>query len=86
MPFVNGKGDVLGLTFLHGEANKCPLIDRPGWAPPADYVRGSVQYWKEVFEIFPEEREVFVDLSRKARRRYRRLDRPVPLFIGEDVP
>lgn len=84
MPFVNGKRELLGLTYIHGEARKCPLIDRPGNAPPADYVRGSLQYWKEVFEIFPDELEVFVDLSKKARRRYRRLGRPVPLFTVEE--
>jgi len=83
MPLVNGKGKVLGMTFIHGEASKCPLIDRPGWTPPTDYVRGSIAYWEEVFEIFPDEQAVFVDLSRKARRRYRRLGRPVPLFTGE---
>lgn len=83
MPFVKPKGEVLGMTFLHGEAQKCPLIDRPGWAPPADYVRGSIQYWTEVFEVFPDERAVLVDLSRKARRRYRRLGLPVPLFTGQ---
>lgn len=84
MPVVNGKGEVLGLTFIHGEAKKCPLIDRKGWTPPADYIKGSMQYWKEVFEIFPEELEVFTDLCRKARRRYRRLGRALPLFTGDD--
>ncbi len=83
MPVVTGKGAVLGLTFLHGESNKCPLIERPGWAPPADYVRGSLRYWAEVFRIFPDEKPIFVNLSRKARLRYRRLGRPLPLFTGK---
>lgn len=84
MPFINGRGEVLGMTFIHGEAKKCPLVDRPGWAPPSDYIKGSLRYWKEVFEVFPEERQVIIDLCKNVRRRYRRLGRPVPLFTGED--
>ncbi len=84
MPYVDYRRNILGLTFIHGEASKCPLIDRPDWAPPADYVKNSLRYWREVFEIFPDELEVFVDLSKKARRRYRRMGSPLPIFTGDD--
>jgi hypothetical protein len=71
-PYVNRQGDVEGLMYAEGDKDTCPLIGRPARLYNPKYIANSIRFWSELFEIYPEEKEMYIRESRKRRRRTER--------------
>jgi hypothetical protein len=48
------------------------LIGRPARLYNPKYIANSIRFWSELFEIYPEEKEMYIRESRKRRRRTER--------------
>ncbi len=79
-PYVNNKGEVLGLSLVDGADNQCPLTKKPKKTFNPQYIANSIQYWKELFTVYPEEEELYIDETKKRERRARRQGRKVRIF------
>lgn len=79
-PHCDTRGNVLGITYIYSKEHTCPLIDRKNWRVNPTYVRNSIKYWEQIFELFPEEQELYVSESKKIRRQFKRKARKLPLF------
>ena len=79
-PHCDTKGHVLGLAYNYTPQIPCPLRRRRTNIYNPDYLRAAIRFWTELLDIFPEEKALYIDESKKLRRRFRRLGRRVPLF------
>jgi hypothetical protein len=79
-PHLDEEGRLLGLTFTYAADHPCPLItkSRPRFNPA--YLRNALRVWERLLQLYPEERELYIDESRRLRRRFRRRGKRVPLF------
>jgi len=84
-PHVDGRGEILGLTYIHRREIPCPLYGRRRLAVNPAYVRNAIVYWREVFALYPDERELYIGESRNCRRRHRRRAERVPLFVSPEA-
>jgi hypothetical protein len=84
-PHLDRQGKVLGLTFNYEMADRCPLIGRPESTFNPKYIRNSIQFWKELLPLIPEEQQLYIDESARLRRRFRRKGRRVAVFTGDFV-
>jgi hypothetical protein len=82
-PHCDTKGNILGMAFIYANDHHCPLIDRQGVRYNPQYIANSIAYWEEIFDLFPEEKELYTFESRRVRRRFKRKGRAVPLFTPE---
>ncbi len=79
-PHLASDGSMLGMTYIFGSDQHCPLIGTTTYRYNPDYLSRSMEYWEEVFKVFPEEREHYIQESKKVRRAMKRKKRQVPLF------
>jgi hypothetical protein len=79
-PYVNKKGEVLGLTQIDGDASDCPLTRKPKNAFNPLYISNSIKFWKELFELYPEEEELYINETKKRERRAKRKGKKLRIF------
>lgn len=85
-PHLDERGEMLGLTFNYSPDHPCPLIGNPGARFNRAYIRNAVRVWRRLLELFPRERELYIEESRRLRRRLGRKGLSVPLFGGAKRP
>lgn len=79
-PFVNADGKVIGIVFQYEKKEKCPLIGMPESVFNPRYIRNSIIFWQEIIDIIPEEKDLFIDESRKRIRRAKRNGGRIVIF------
>ncbi|MBD3317643.1 MAG: hypothetical protein GF344_17790 [Chitinivibrionales bacterium] len=79
-PHLDGRGELLGLTFNYSPDHRCPLVKKPKVRFRREYIRNAVKVWRRLLELYPEERAIFIDESRRVRRTFKRKGMEVPLF------
>ena len=79
-PHCDSKGKILGLAYNYTPEIPCPLRRRRKNVYNPDYLHRAIRFWKEIFDIFPEEKALYIEESKTLRRRYKHLGRRVPLF------
>lgn len=87
-PHLDTHGAIVGMTYIYGSNQHCPLIGTLDYAFNPEYMARSIQYWNEVFEVFPDEREHYIAESQRIRRMMKRKGSPVPVFgkVGAERP
>ncbi len=82
-PYVTKKGEVLGLVPVDGELSECPLIKKPKRYFNAEYIQNSIQFWQELFALYPEEEELYINETKNYERRAKRKGIKIKLFAAE---
>lgn len=82
-PHINKYGEVVGLSYLNSREIKCSLIDKPKKTYNSKYISNSIKFWNELFKHYPEEREVYMDESRKRERKAKKAGKRFKLFKDE---
>ncbi|MDO8283210.1 MAG: TIGR04282 family arsenosugar biosynthesis glycosyltransferase [Thermodesulfovibrionia bacterium] len=82
-PHIKKDGEIAGLSYLNGSDINCSLIGKPKKTYNPKYISNSIKFWKELFEHYPEEREVYMDESRKRERKAKRTGKRFKLFKDE---
>ena len=72
-PYLDKDGEIVGLAYADARQIDCPLIGKPMKIFNPDYVRNVIKFWEEMFKYYPEEKETYIDESRKRDRRIKRL-------------
>ena len=72
-PYLDKDGEIVGLAYADARQVDCPLIGKPMKIFNPDYVRNVIKFWEEMFKYYPEEKETYIDESRKRDRRIKRL-------------
>jgi hypothetical protein len=79
-PHVNKDGEIMGLAFVNVSKSECPLIGRAPKIFNPVYITNSITFWRELFELYPEEQELYIGESRKRERRAKRQGKKVRLL------
>ena len=74
-PYLNKDGDVEGLAYADARQVNCPLIGKPMTIFDPVFIENAITFWEEMFECYPEEKEMYMDESRKRDRRIQNLKR-----------
>ncbi len=83
-PHVGRDGMVAGLVYKDEGDEDCPLMKKsPGIYNPV-YIANSIKFWQELFDLYEEEKELYMSESRKRERRVRRNGRRVRVFTAGD--
>ena len=77
---MDKEGEIQGLTFADVSKADCPLIGKPEKVFNPDYLSNSITFWRELFELYPEEQELYMGESRKRERRAKRQGKRIILF------
>ncbi|GBE40509.1 hypothetical protein BMS3Bbin09_00391 [bacterium BMS3Bbin09] len=72
-PYLDKDGGIMGLAYSDTNGIDCPLIGKPMKIFNPVYVRNVIKFWEEMFEYYPEEKETYMEESRKRDRRIKRL-------------
>lgn len=80
LPYFNKKEELDGLTYCFTEENRCPLVGRNDLKLNPEYVKNSCSFWKELLEIFPEDRELYIEESKELRERFIKQGKKLPIF------
>lgn len=71
-PHVDRDGKILGLVFIHEGSKDCPLVRKPFKIYNPDYIANAIQFWQELTDLLPDEKELYKGESRKRERRAKR--------------
>lgn len=71
-PHVDRDGKVLGLVFIDEGSEECPLVRKPLRIYNPLYITNAIQFWQELIELIPDEKELYTSESRKRERRAKR--------------
>ncbi len=82
-PHVGKDGSIQGLSYVNGKHLECSLLDRPKKIYNPEYIANSIKFWEELFESYPEERDMYMEESRKRERRSKRSGKKYKLFKDE---
>jgi hypothetical protein len=74
-PHVTKDGKVVGLAYADARDVNCPLIGRPQKIFNPLFIRNSIKFWEEIFELYPEEKEMYIEESKKRERKLNRIRR-----------
>ena len=64
-PYVSREGNITGLMFVEGDKDTCPFLGKPQQTFNPAYIVNYVKFWTEMFELYPEEKEMYMKESRK---------------------
>jgi hypothetical protein len=82
-PYVDRSGRVLGLVYKNDENDGCPLVGKPGSIYNPVYITNSILFWQELLDMFPEEKELYMEESQKHRRMAKRKRRKLRIITRE---
>jgi hypothetical protein len=71
-PHLDRDGKVLGLVFIEEGSDECPLVRKPLRIYNPLYITNAIQFWQELIELIPDEKELYTSESRKRERRAKR--------------
>jgi hypothetical protein len=71
-PHLDEEGRVVGLVYQEERSDRCPLVGKPRSLYNDRYIRNSIIFWSELLDRLPDEKEMYLEESRKLRRRCRR--------------
>lgn len=80
LPYFNKNGELEGLTYNFFEKGKCPLVGRSDIELNPEYIKNSCIFWEELLEIFPEDRELYIDESADRRKQFAEAEKEMPIF------
>ena len=80
-PHLDRQGRIVGLAYQRERDKNCPLTSRSPGIIKRAYIANSIKFWREMFELFPEERELYQRESRKRVRRAKRSEQRIPVFL-----
>jgi hypothetical protein len=79
-PQLNKEGEVLGLVYVNSGAENCSLIGQPKKIYNPKYISNSIKFWQELLELYPPEKELYIDESKKRARRLKRQGKKLEIF------
>jgi hypothetical protein len=79
-PHVNKDGEIVGLTFVNTDKDDCPLVGKSKKVFNPVYISNCITFWRELFELYPEEEELYIDESSKRERRAKRNGTRIPIL------
>ena len=79
-PQVCECGSVLGLVYIDSGSDNCELIGKPQKIYNPQYIVNSITFWKELFARYPDERDLYIDESKKRLRRLKRQGKKLKIF------
>jgi hypothetical protein len=79
-PQVDKQGKVLGLVYINSGSENCSLIGQPQKIYNPKYIANSIKFWQELLDLYPPEKELYIDESRKRERRYKRKGKKLKIF------
>ena len=79
-PQLNKEGEVLGLVYVNSGTENCLLIGQPKKVYNPRYISNSIKFWKELLDLYPPEKELYIDESRKRVRRLKRQGKKLQIF------
>jgi rSAM/selenodomain-associated transferase 1 len=82
-PHISKDGMVLGLSYVNNKDVECRLIDMPKGTYNPEYISNSIKFWEWLFQYYPEEKEMYMDESRKRERRSKRSGKKFKIFKDE---
>jgi hypothetical protein len=89
-PYIDEDGEFVGITYMYRAGKDCPLIDNDAIKVNKAYVRQAMDVWATVFDLYPQELELYHDESRKLQRKFRKLNRVIKVFAvkgaGAPIP
>lgn len=83
-PHLNKKGEIMGISYVNGRDVKCSLLGKPKKIYNSDYISNSIKFWDELFAHYPEEKETYMEESRKRERKAKRTGKRFKLFKDEN--
>jgi hypothetical protein len=82
-PHVSKSGEVLGLVYTQNGDDNCPLMKKTRKIYNPQYISNSIIFWQELFDSYPEEKELYIHESRKRERRSKRKGERFRVFRTE---
>lgn len=74
-PHVAKDGEVVGLAYAEARDINCALIGKPINIFNPVYIQNVIRFWQEMFALYPEEKEMYINESKKRERRIKKLRR-----------
>jgi hypothetical protein len=81
-PYFETANKFAGLTYIYRAQNECPLINHPTIKINPHYVDQAIDVWTEIFIAFPQEIDLYVNVSRGLRRSMNRSGKKIAVFRG----
>jgi hypothetical protein len=79
-PHVNQSGNVQGLVYTKNGSGDCPLMGKSQRIYNPSYIANSITFWHELFDLHPDEKELYIQESRKRERRSKRQGEKIRIF------
>ena len=79
-PHLSKDGDILGLAYANTHKAECSLIGKPEKTYNPLYISNVIKFWQAIFELYPEEEQMYFDESRKRERRLKRQGKRLRVF------
>ena len=79
-PHVSQSGEVLGLVYTDNGKEGCPLMKKPRRIFNPTYISNSIVFWQELLDLYPDERDLYINESAKRQRRLKRQGGKIRLF------
>jgi hypothetical protein len=79
-PHVNREGMVVGLVYTKHSTGDCPLVGKPRRIYNPLYISNSITFWQELFDLYPQEEELYIEESGKRERRAKRQGKRIRIF------
>ena len=79
-PFLDDDSCVRGLVYQIGESEGCSLVGKPQRIYNPTYIVNAIRVWQELVDVFPEEKDMYMDESRKLRKKATQTGEPVRFF------
>ncbi len=79
-PHIGRDGEILGLAYIDDGHDGCVLLKKPQKIYNPAYIANSILFWQELFDVFPEEMELYAVESRGRERRAKKKGKKVRIF------
>lgn len=78
-PYFDARNRFVGLTYCYIAERHCPVVGQQ-MQIRQDFVDQGVAIWRQIFEVYPEERMCYEKTSRQLRARFAKKGRRVRIF------
>ncbi|GBD97460.1 hypothetical protein BMS3Abin06_02359 [bacterium BMS3Abin06] len=79
-PHVSRSGEVAGLVYTDNGKDGCALMKKSRRIYNPVYIANSIVFWQELFDLYPEEKELYIHESGKRERRLKRQGKKIRVF------
>ena len=84
-PHVSRDGQVLGLVYTNNANGECALLGKSQRIYSPVYISNSITFWQELFDVYPEEKELYIGESKKRERRFRKQGKRLRILSNTGV-